>query len=187
MLQIIDNVEFDRHLIELNIPLEQKFDIETQYKVALRNYTLRRFEDMNEGIRSGIDNPKHNRSVMLLNEALQWLDRYEGKYVIRWTNLTSELVEKFKTEDEVIVEYGFTSTSADPGFTMGGKDYRLVIEHLNGRYIKPFSEYQWEEEVLIPAPSFYIVEEFNEEERYAVLKQIDPNDLDTQEGSNNDI
>lgn len=182
MLQIIDNEEFERHLRELNIPLEQKFDLETQYKVALRNYTLRRFEDMNEGIRTGVDNPKHNRSVMLLNDALQWLDRYEGQYVVRWTNLTPELLKKFKAQDEVIVEYGFTSTSADPGFTMEGKDYRLAIEHLNGRFIKDFSEYAWEEEVLIPAPSFYIVQEFNEQEKYAVLQQIDPNDLDNQEG-----
>lgn len=181
MLQVIDNAEFERHLEELAIPIEQKFDVETQYKVALRNYTLRRFEDINEGIWRGEEDPKHLRAVTVLNEALQWLDKFDGQYVVRWTNLTPELIEKFKNQDEVIVEYGFTSTSADPGFTMAGKSYRLVIEHLNGKYIKPFSEYPWEEEVLIPAPSFYIVREFDEEKRYAVLQQIGPSELDVVE------
>ncbi|HIF9545385.1 TPA: ADP-ribosyltransferase [Photobacterium damselae] len=181
MQQVIDKYDFNQHLEKLGIPLQEKDDLETQFKVALRNYTSRRFVDINSGIRDGNQNPKHIRAVVLLNEALEWCETYPKKYIVRWTNLSDELIEKFRRKGEIIEELGFTSASANPSFKMEGKEYKLLIGHINGKFIGDYSEFPHEEEVLIPAPSYYIVHEFNEEEKYALLEQVDPSSFESEE------
>ena len=67
----------------------------------------------------------------------------------------------------------FTSTSANPKFYFPGCKHKLIIEHYNGRYIAPWSRYDEEEdEVLIPAQSYFITKGFNAEEDTFLLKQL---------------
>ncbi|HGS5122698.1 TPA: ADP-ribosyltransferase domain-containing protein [Vibrio parahaemolyticus] len=173
MLEVIGRAEFERHADELQIPFEELNSQLTNYKVAIRNYTSRRFLDINSGIRNEEDDPKHIRAVKVLLEALECLDVYEGEYVVRWTNLSAELLEKVKVTGTIIFEKGFTSTSANDEFELNPpKEYKIVIRHYNGKYIGGFSEFPHEEEVLIPAFSFFRVEGFDEDTKTVYLDQL---------------
>ncbi|MBF4337355.1 ADP-ribosyltransferase domain-containing protein [Vibrio anguillarum] len=173
MLEVIGRAEFERHATELQIPLEEFNSQLANFKVAIRNYTSRRFLDINSGIRNDEDDPKHVRAVKVLLEALEGLDVYEGQYVVRWTNLSDELLEKIKVVGTVIFEKGFTSTSANEDFELHPpKEYKIVIRHYNGKYIGGFSEFPHEEEVLIPAFSFFRVEGFDEDTKTVYLDQL---------------
>ncbi|WP_336932747.1 ADP-ribosyltransferase [Vibrio cholerae] len=173
MLEVIGRSEFERHANELQIPLQELNTQLTNYKVAIRNYTSRRFLDINSGIRNDENHTKHIRAVRLLSEALDFLDVYGGEYVVRWSNLSDELIQKIKVKGTVIFEKGFTSTSANKNFVLEPpKEYKIVIRHYNGRYIGNFSEFPNEEEVLIPALSFFRVEGFDEETKTVYLDQL---------------
>lgn len=173
MLEVIGRYEFERHASELQIPSEELSSQLTNYKVAIRNYTSRRYLDINSGIRHDEDNPKHIRAVQVLVEALNCLDVYEGEYVVRWSNMSEELLEQVKVVGNIIYERGFTSTSANPEFEMEPpRDYKMVIRHYNGKFIGGFSEFPHEEEVLIPAFSFFRVEGFDEETNTVYLDQL---------------
>ncbi|MGN2670320.1 ADP-ribosyltransferase domain-containing protein [Aliivibrio fischeri] len=173
MLEVIGKAEFERHADLLQIPLHELNSKLSNYKVAIRNYTSRRFLDINTGIRFNESNPKHLKAVKLLLEALDCLDTYDGEYVVRWSNLSEELLQKVKTVGNVIFEKGFTSTSANIEFEHNPqKEYKIVIRHYNGKYIGAFSEFPHEEEVLIPAFSFFRVEGFDEESKTLYLDQL---------------
>lgn len=173
----VGRAKYEEYVEALNIPFENAYDEETNFKVAIRNYTSRRFIDINVDIRDESEHLKHLNAVKLLRQSLDSMDVYQGDFVIRWTNLKDVLVEQMTTEGNIIFEPGFTSTSANPNFEMLGKDYeyKVVIEHFNGVYIADYSEYPSEEEVLIPASSFYRVAGYDDENKTIYLTQLDPN------------
>ena len=173
MLEVIGRYEFEKHAEELQIPMDILHTKLSNYKVAIRNYTSRRFLDINGDIRSDETNSKHIRAVKLLVEALDNLEVYDKEFVVRWSNLSDELVEKIKNVGSIIYEKGFTSTSANSEFELSTpKEYKIVIQHYNGKYIGEFSEFPHEEEVLIPPFSFFKVKDFDEQNKTVYLEQL---------------
>ena len=176
MRKVLGNFQYDDHVDNLQIPLDQADTIQTNQFVGIRNYTSRRYLDINQGMRVLCTDVKHLRAVKILMEALDSLPIHSDPFVVRWINLTPELREVYKVGN-VIHEQGFTSTSADKTFVFQGKEYKVVIQHLNGRYVADWSEYPGEQEVLIPSNSYFKVMVFDEVQKLIVLSQIDSSEL----------
>lgn len=173
MHRVIGQDQYERLCTQMGIAQEEMYSYESNLFVAIRNYTFRRYSDINDNTRNNLTNEKHEIASGLLVKALETLPIYPEQYVIRWTNLDPEFYEKLKRTDFVFSEPAFTSTSADPKFYFPGCKHKLIIEHYNGRYIAPWSIYDEEEdEVLIPAQSNFITLGFNEDEDTFLLKQL---------------
>lgn len=175
MQNTLGQEKYNEYIEAMNIPQEDAFSQESNYKVAIRNYTSRRYIDINVDLRNEQDDIKHVNAVTILSEALEYFEPYSESFVIRWSNLSVELLQQIGEIGSIIFESGFTSCSANPDYPMEGKEYKLIIEHYNGVFIGEYSEYPLEEEVLIPASSYFIVEDFDEAEKTVVLRQLEPN------------
>lgn len=175
MRKVLGLSDYEAFIDELQIPEEEMHTQESNYKVAIMNYTSRRFLDINIGIRDDETDPKHVRARTLLFEALIYFPVYPEGTVIRWSNLSPELLEQVKVPGNIIFEKAFTSTSANLDYTPhDAKEYKLQICHYNGRYIGEFAtqEHRHEEEVLIPAFSFFRVDSFCETTKFIELTQL---------------
>lgn len=171
MDKLLGRYEFERFLEHLSISSD---DPNAKHLVAIRNYTSRRFSDINYGLRSNCDDPKHITAVKYLIEALDTLPVYDGTFVIRWVSLTHEMEKSYCKNGSIIHELGFISTSFDQNFDFK-KDpscHKLVIQHLNGKTISEWSEYPAECEVLIPMNSYFQVMSYDIDSRTIFLRQI---------------
>ncbi|NIY86365.1 ADP-ribosyltransferase [Vibrio campbellii] len=179
MIQVLGRYEYERSAEYLNLPVDDVYDQILNYKIAIHNYTTRRYVDINSGIRSGETHEKFTRAVTLLSEALLWLPVCEEEHVIRHSNLTPEIEAHIHEPGYIITEPGFTSTSRDPNFELHTPcKYKLVIQHIDGRYIGEYSEYPHEDEVLIPAGASFRVEAYLEEEKTVYLTQLARESID---------
>lgn len=156
--------------------------LDRNLQVAIRNYTHRRYGEINQYIRSEVqDDPKVDRAIGLLDQALEELDVFEGEYVYRWTDLTPELKERMVAAigtGELIYEEGYTSTSGSEFFIFEDhKEYHLTIKHKDGRRIDSFSYYPQEEEVLIPSGSWFKILSYDEDSKKFTVEQVLDTDL----------
>lgn len=177
MINVLGRFEFDEFLNKLSI-LEDNPN--ANHLVAICNYTSRRFDDINHGLRNGCNDPKHIYAVKLLMEALDTLPIYRKvEFVIRWILLTPDIEEIYTTKGSVFNTLGFTSTSYDPDFSFKNnpEHHKLIIQHQNGRAIDRWSEYPEECEVLIPYNSFFQVMHYDEEQKTIFLQQITQDDV----------
>ncbi|MEQ3491626.1 ADP-ribosyltransferase [Vibrio sp. SSH13-20] len=180
MQRVIGKEMYEQLAAELGIEESELYKTRTNHLVAIRNYTYRRFTDINGLIRSGQTNEKHQIAVELLVQALENLPVYEGLFVIRWTNLSPEHLELVSEEGNLIQEPSFTSTSRDAGFYLSGCAHRLLIKHYNGRYIAPWSFYDDdEEEVLIPPQAVFRTKGYSEEHRSFLLEQLSEEEVES--------
>lgn len=187
MISVLGRFEFERCAEFLNLDIYNTNDQIQNYKIAIMNYTSRRYRDVNAGIRFGETHEKHIRAATLLTEALLWLPIYNNDYVVRYSDLNPEYEEKIRIPGEEITEPGFTSTSADPNFELDvPRNYKLIIKHCSGRYIADYSEHPHEQEVLIRAGATFIVESFDEETQTAYLTEKEKDSPDS-ENSHVDI
>lgn len=173
MHRVIGKEMYEQLGTELGIEPSELYKTESNHKIAIRNYTYRRFSDINNLIRIGESNEKHQIAVQLLVQALESLPIHKEPFVVRWTNLTPEHLELVKSEGNIIRELSFTSTSRDPGFYLSGYNHRLLIKHYNGRYIAPWSCYDdTEDEVLIPPEAVFRTHGFSDEHQSYLLTQL---------------
>ncbi|MFS1915721.1 MULTISPECIES: ADP-ribosyltransferase [unclassified Vibrio] len=173
MHRVIGRERYEQVAAELGIQEAELYTTQSNLYIAIRNYTYRRFEDINELIRSGDTNEKHQIAVSLLIQALESLPIHENDLVVRWTDLTPEHLALIRVPGSIIYEPSFTSTSQDPGFFIEGCAHRLVIIHVNGRHIAPWSYYcEEEDEVLIPPRSTFRSLGYNDEYQSFVLQQL---------------
>lgn len=179
MIQVLGRFEYEQCANYLQLPVDDIYDQIQNYKIAILNYTSRRHVDINSGIRLGETHEKHIRAVALLSEALLWLPVYEGEFVIRHSNLTPKVEAQLRTPGAIFTESGFTSTSCDPNFELQTQcKYKLIIRHLDGRFIGDYSEYPHESEVLIPAGASFSVDMYIEEESTVYLTQLARKDIE---------
>ncbi|PWF74121.1 hypothetical protein CBX98_00235 [Vibrio sp. T9] len=183
MDMVLDSVLYNRIKKELeSSPIAKTHSLDMNFKIAIRNYTSRRYDCINNAIRSENPSQKEQRAIALLDEALNSLPIYEGEWVYRYSCLTKELFEsmtKAVGTDSIIYEEAFTSTSKSEFFKFEKKcDYYLKIRHKNGRRIDMFSVYPQEEEVLIPYGSFYKILSFDPDANTFVLEQLLEHEID---------
>lgn len=183
MQRVIGRYEYEKQAEELRIPFDQMYTRENSQKIAIRNYTKRRHREMNVEIREECSHPKHLLAVSLLMEALEELPKCDQEYVVRWSDLSPELIEMVKEEGTIIQEKGFTSTSTDKNFELD-KAYKLVIKHYNGKYIEHLTACVGENEVLIPADSYFEVIDFDEDTSTVYLNQLTPEEVQAKLATN---
>ncbi len=139
---------------------------------AIRHYTAAGYSDLNQEMREGADLKDSRPMIDVLNSALRKLKRFSGA-VKRGADIPKEVSDKYQV-GEVLSFPAFTSTSISTGFS---GNVRFVIHSRTGRYIGMHSNFQNEDEVLIPAGSKFKVLDRQEDEKgnlEIVLSEIDP-------------
>ena len=176
MIKLLGRFEFEQFLEQLSIVED---DPKANHLVAICNYTSRRHDDINHGLRNQCDDPKHIKAVKLLVEALDELPISKDEFVVRWICITPEMEATYFDVGGVIYERGFISTSRNPEFKFKNNPdhHKLVIKHLNGRSIQDWSKFPSESEVLIPMNSFFQVMYYDIEEKTIYLNQITEEDV----------
>ncbi|XP_015274573.1 PREDICTED: erythroblast NAD(P)(+)--arginine ADP-ribosyltransferase-like, partial [Gekko japonicus] len=148
-------------------------DLEREYGIAVVAYTESKgslFRDLNEAVRKAgqskdyyLKNFKFKSFHYLLTRALQvlWTDS-NGKCYTTYRGVGST---RFITERSKKVRFGcFASSSLNKYIATGfGDDTFFTIRTCYGAYIKEFSVFPGEEEVLIPPYELFRVEDFVKE------------------------
>ncbi|HCE1825681.1 TPA: hypothetical protein NJ265_000207 [Vibrio parahaemolyticus] len=180
MHRVIGKEMYEQLAAELGIENSELYKTKTNHLIAIRNYTYRRYTDINDRIRNEQTNTKHQIAVELLIQALDSLPIHEEPFLVRWTNLTAEHLKLVSEEGNLIHEPSFTSTSRNPGFYLSGCAHRLLIKHYNGRYIAPWSYYsEEEEEVLIPPKAVFRTMGYSEQHRSFLLEQLSEEEIES--------
>lgn len=178
MHRVIGKEMYEQLGAELGIEQSELYKTESNYKIAIRNYTYRRYESINTLLRAGESSRKHQIAVELLVQALESLPVHDESYLVRWTNLTPEHLGLLSSEGNIVRELSFTSTSRDPGFFLSGYRHRLLIKHYNGRYIAPWSCYDdIEDEVLIPPEAVFKTHGYSDEHGSYLLTQLSDEEI----------
>ncbi|MBA2744379.1 MAG: hypothetical protein H0U43_08770 [Chthoniobacterales bacterium] len=124
---------------------------------AIRDYTDRGYERINQQLRECDVAPQMLRKVQTLAAALNHLPAFRGD-VYRGTRIDDlDLLEKYRGVGTVIVEDAFVSCSRSP-LKMYGGNVLFYILSKRGRDIARWSAHPEEEEVLFrPGTSFKIL------------------------------
>jgi hypothetical protein len=98
--------------------------------------------------------------INLATVGLSKLPVYQGE-VFRSVHIApgSERFKQHTTKGATICDAAFTSTSANPNIEMSSDDnFKLIIEHKNGRRVDFLSQFEHEQEILFaPGTSFQVV------------------------------
>jgi hypothetical protein len=123
--------------------------------MAVNNYTSSEYAPINAHLRRGEDiGTDQALTIKRTDEALKAMPKFNGT-VYRGTKLSQEMLDRYKV-GETITEKAYVSTSRSKDQAFPG-NARFVIQSRSGADVSASSNYEKEQEVLIPRNSKFKV------------------------------
>ncbi|WP_320151066.1 ADP-ribosyltransferase [uncultured Tolumonas sp.] len=181
MRKILGSYTYEEHADRLGLDKYKTPSQIDNYKVALNYYTNDGYLEINSQLRSSDPDKKTIQISDYIDNALMWLPDYnKSQCVIRFSDLSKDIIDKIIEPNMIIHELGFTSSSNNPNFNFPTqRKYKIFIYKTNGSEISEYSEFKDESEVLIDRSSFFKVLRFDQEQNTLYLEQINPEVLES--------
>lgn len=188
MKKILGRFDYEEHAEKLGINIHEEPSLTDSYKVALNYYTNNGFSIINSELRTKNPNQQVKEISNYIDGALKWLPDHKAEIcVVRYSDLSDNIITQIDKPGAVIHELGFTSTSCNKSFIFPtARKYKIFIYKNHGSEISEFSEYKQEDEVLIDRSSFFKVLKFDQKINTIYLEQISAEALESIEGDQNE-